>query len=173
LTGPRASFRAERYAIGAARDGRGLALAPLRAEIASAIAREIATFGPWTADHYAIDPEALAASLVQSGDGAVRYEILCGAETAGLLVVRSPWLSGPYLQLLAVLPRFQGCGIGARVLAWLEAEARGLAPNVWLCVSAFNTRAADFYRRHGFVEVARIDALLKPHIDELLMRKRL
>lgn len=173
MTGRPAPFPTERYDIGRARAGAAIELRPVRAEHAELLAREIATFGPWTRAHYDVDPAALAQSLLTTGDGAVRYEIVAAGQPAGAVVVRSPWLSGPYLQLLAVLPRFQGAGIGARVLDWLEAETRDHYPNIWLCVSAFNTRAIAFYRAHGYVETARIDALLKPHIDELLMRKKL
>lgn len=173
LDADRPRFRNERYDLSALDDGTSLALVPLCATRADALARELVTFGPWRPEHYAVDPERFARGLIVSGDGAVRYAILRGDATAGVIVIRSPWLAGPYLQLLAVLPEHQGQGIGHRVLAWMEAEARGPFGNLWLCVSAFNVRAAAFYRCHGFASVATLDALIKPEIDEILMRKRL
>ena len=80
----------------------------------------------------------------------------------------------PYLQLLAVLPEFQGRNLGLRLLQWMEFEARGAeARQLWLCVSTFNTRAQAFYQRFGFEAVAVLDKLASDASDELLMRKRL
>jgi diamine N-acetyltransferase len=82
-------------------------------------------------------------------------------------------LAGPYLQMLAIQPSHQKHGIGARILAWLEAEARPEFRNVWLCVSGFNVDAQRFYAAHGYTEVATLDGLMREGDDELLMRKRL
>ena len=101
------------------------------------------------------------------------YQIECGADLAGAVVIFNPWLAGPYLQLSAVLPAHQKRGIGAQVLTWLEAEARGHFRNLWLCVSGFNTDAQRLYRQHGFEHVATLDGLVRDGDDELLMRKRL
>jgi diamine N-acetyltransferase len=56
-----------------------------------------------------------------------------------------------YVSSLYVLPRFQGRGIGARLLEHAEREAheRG-ADALWLGVMVKNTRALDWYRRIGF-----------------------
>ena len=43
---------------------------------------------------------------------------------AGVVAIRSPWLRGPYLELLCVLPDFQRQRIGADVLQWMEQEVR-------------------------------------------------
>ena len=39
---------------------------------------------------------------------------------AGAVSIRFPWLKGPYLELLALLPPFQRQGIGAGILTWFE-----------------------------------------------------
>ena len=75
--------------------------------------------------------------------------------------------------MFAVLPAHQKRGIGARVLAWYESEARGHFRNLWLCVSGFNPDAQRLYRQHGFEHVATLDGLVRDGDDELLMRKRL
>ncbi len=103
----------------------------------------------------------------------MRYQIECGGDLAGAVIIFNPWLAGPYLQMLAILPAHQKRGIGARVLAWLESEARGHFRNLWLCVSGFNTDAQRFYRLHGFEQVTTLEGLLRDEDDELLMRKRL
>ncbi len=67
--------------------------------------------------------EAMTRFLAASGDGASRYVIEVDGVEAGAVSVRFPWLKGPYLELLAVLPPFQRRGIGAGILAWFEQEA--------------------------------------------------
>jgi ribosomal protein S18 acetylase RimI-like enzyme len=163
-------FRGERYEIGTARDGRALVLEPMTPAAADQLGAAIAQVGPWA--YYAIPAATLAENLKLPGVAA-SYRIECGGETAGAVAVRPMWLMGPYLQMLAVLPPFQGQGIGTRVVAWFEAEARSEARNAWVCVSAFNSGAQRLYRAHGFEPIATLDGLMREGDDELLMRKRL
>ena len=148
-------FRGERYEIGTARDGRAVALEPMTPVTADQLGAAIARVGPWA--HYAIPPATLAensscrASPWPATDR-VRWR------TAGAVAVRPMWLMGPYLQMLAVLPPFQGQGIGTSVVAWFEAEARIKARNAWLCVSAFNPGAQRLYLAHGFEPIATLDS---------------
>jgi ribosomal protein S18 acetylase RimI-like enzyme len=59
-----------------------------------------------------------------------------------------------YLASLYVRPRFQGTGIGNRLLLFAEAEARERgAETLWLGVMVKNTRALEWYRRKGFAFV--------------------
>ncbi|HEU4378995.1 MAG TPA: N-acetyltransferase [Hyphomicrobiaceae bacterium] len=164
-------YRAERYDIGAARDGRPLALQPITAAMADRLGEAIAQIGPWA--HYAIADTALAEAFKSTGTITASYQIECAGESAGAVVIRPQWLVGAYLQMLAVLPAFQGQGIGTRVVAWFEAEARLKGRSAWLCVSAFNPGAQRLYRTHGFELVARLADLVRDGDDELLMRKRL
>lgn len=123
---------------------------------------------------YRVSPQTLAGYYAAIEPGAPRFKIKLDKETAGILGLRLAWLRGPYLQYLAVVPRFQGRRIGTRLLAWFEHEARARSErNIWICASAFNEGAARLYQRHGFEIVAALDGLVAdPHI-ELLMRKRL
>ncbi len=171
MSEPRQPYRAERYEIGAARDGRRVALAPMTAEAADVLGDATAAIGPWA--HYGLNGRTLAEGFKSSSPVAVRYQIECGGELAGAVIIRPLWLAGPYLQMLAVLPPFQGQGIGAKFLAWYEAEGRGHTRNLWLCVSGFNLDAQRFYRAHGYECAATLDGLMREGDDELLMRKRL
>lgn len=162
-------YRPERHEIGTARDSRRLALVPMTDAVADSLGAQIATFGPWA--HYGFDGRQMAESL--KGRAVVTYHIDCGGEVAGAVVISPLWLVGPYLRMLAILPRFQSAGIGARVLAWFEAEAPATVRSLWLCVSGFNVDAQRFYEAHGFRRVAVIDDMVRDGDDELLMRKRL
>ncbi len=103
-----------------------------------------------------------------------RFEVLADDALAGIVTIQDPFLHGPYLQLLAILPEFQGQSLGLRLLQWMESEARRAeARQLWLCVSTFNTRARAFYERFGFEAVAVLDKLSTEASDELFMRKRL
>ena len=103
-----------------------------------------------------------------------KFEVLAEGELAGVIVIQDPFLHGPYLKLIAVLPEFQGRRFGQALLDWIEREARREeARQLWLCVSSFNTRAHAFYERRGFEAVALLDKLASDASDELFMRKRL
>jgi GNAT superfamily N-acetyltransferase len=116
--------------------------------------------------------EVMTRYLASDDDGVRRYVIDVGGVTAGAAAVRYPWLKGPYLELLALLPERQGQGIGAAVLSWLEDETRrNGARNLWACASRFNARALQFYRRHGFAETAVLPGLVAEGFDEILLRK--
>jgi diamine N-acetyltransferase len=164
-------FRIERYQLPPLRDGRPLALARFTAETADILGPATAAIGPWA--HYGFDGQKLAAGFKSFGDSMNRLQVECDGKLAGAIIVVCPWLAGPYLQMLAVLPAHQNLGIGARILAWFEAEARGHFRNLWLCVSGFNLDAQRFYQRQGYQHVATLDGLMRDGDAELLMRKRL
>ena len=165
-------FTPETHDVGATSDGRILALSPMTSAAAADLAPQIAGIGPWA--HYNFDAEDLQASLLISGDGAIRYQLTCDAKPAGVVIVRSPWLAGPYLQILAVLPHLQGGGAGTAILHWYEQTAlTARMRNVWLCVSGFNSDAQRFYQRYGYTLIGHIPDLMRSGDDELLMRKNL
>jgi len=62
-----------------------------------------------------------------------------------------------HLLLLAVDPRLRRRGLGAALVAWLEASARaaGVGP-VYLEARATNAAARAFYRRLGYGEIQRL-----------------
>ena len=64
-------------------------------------------------------------------------------------------LEDAHLNLLAVHPTHRRCGIGRRLLAWLEKSARvaGIA-TIALEVRAYNNGARCFYRTLGFQDIA-------------------
>lgn len=165
-------FTPESHVAGGDRQGRPVVLAPMTEVAADTLAPAIVAVGPWA--HYGFLAAAMRTSLLATGDGAIRYEIRCGGDCAGAAAIRSPWLAGPYLQLLAILPEFRGCGVGKVVLDWYEATARSVGTrNLWLCVSGFNRDAQRLYRREGYHPATILPDLMRSGDDELLMRKLL
>lgn len=164
-------YHAPYYDLGISAAGARLTLERLRPGEADALGTAFAAIDPWAA--YRIAPSGLAAFFSAEEHDCSRRAIRVGGELAGIVVVRSPWLHGPYLQFLGLVPGRSGHGTGAAVLDWLAAEAPNGVRNLWLCVSAINTRARAFYARHGYELVAEIDALAADHMDEILMRRRL
>lgn len=127
---------------------------------------------PWST--LGVSEDSLTSYLAGEDDGAQRYAIAMNGATAGVVCIRFPWLKGPYIELLAVLPGYQGQGIGTAVLSFIETEAmRAGSRNVWVCASQFNSAARRFYERGGFAEVGTLPDLVTDGFAELLLRKRL
>ncbi len=161
-----------RHELGVLRDGAALVLEPMTVEAAQVLGPSVAGIDPWK--RYGFEGAALARGFETTGDGAVRFQVLVDDTLAGIVIVRSPWLTGPYLQMVALLPGFSGRGAGANVLGWFEAMARaGHARNIWLCVAGFNVDAQRLYRRQGFELVGMLPDLLKDGVEEMLMRKKI
>ena len=157
--------------IGRTRDGTAVALGAMTAAAADVLGPGLAAIDPWARVGYS--PEKFTKFFATVGDGAMRYQIAADARLAGVIVVRNPWLAGPYLHVLGLLPGFNGRGIGDVALTWFETEARRAQyRNIWLCVSSFNTGAQRFYQAHGFQQAAVLDQLAFNASDEILMRKR-
>ncbi len=148
----------------------GARLVPLEAAAIVPLTEAIVAMPPWSVMNYSAG--ALAKFLASTDGGVSRYLVKVGEEPAGAVSVRFPWLKGPYLELLALLPSFQGRGIGSAILGWFEQEGVRLgARNLWVCASSFNAKAMRFYRRHGFREAAILGGLVAEGYDEILLRK--
>lgn len=160
------AFELKAYDLGIA------SLEPLSHDSAEILSHALAAMPPWSIIGWPAD--RLFQSLTRKVASIRRFQLLADAELAGIIVIHEPWLHGPYLQLLAVLPSHQKRSLGLQVLRWMEGEARRTqARQLWLCVSTFNTQARVFYERFGFEAVSVIDRLASDASDELLMRKRL
>ena len=135
------------------------------------LAAGLVTMDPWRTLEYRAD--ALAAYLSRPDATFRRFTVRVADRPAGLLALRYPWLRGVYLELLALLPPYQGLGLGREILAFMARQARPHTKNLWVAVSDFNRRARLFYQNQGFREVARLENLIKEGMEELLLRKKL
>lgn len=94
-----------------------------------------------------------------------------GTLTVGFALSAPAMLLGEYLKILVVEDGYRSQGVGRQLMEALEERAFRDWPNVYLCVSDFNHDARQFYRRLGYDEVGRLNDLLLPGRDEVLMRK--
>ena len=123
---------------------------------------------PWITLGYG---EAEAESIVRSSATDNLIVARAGDRVVGFALSASGVLLGEYLRLLAVEPDRRTAGIGRQLMEELERRAFARWPNVYLCVSDFNTGARAFYRRIGYEEVGALPDLLTPGSAEILMRK--
>jgi GNAT superfamily N-acetyltransferase len=134
------------------------------------LAEALAAMDPWRTLGFSAD--ALHRYLGREDAALHRFIIERDGAVGGLLAVRLPWLRGPYIELLAVLPSAQGGGVGRSIMDWTRAQAALAGANLWACVSAFNEPARRFYAASGFVEVGQLDDLVAPGEAEILLRLR-
>jgi len=104
------------------------------------------------------------------GDSSLdRYAIEQDGALAGILCLRRPWLRGPLIETLALLPAAQRRGIGSQVIVRCQSECGN---NLWATVSVFHESARRFYRRHGFAELCDLPGLVGANESEILLRWR-
>ena len=169
------AFRADRYQLPVLAAGQPqVELSPVGHDEAADLAARMAAMPPWST--YGVNPALLEGLFRGAAGGAVALALRVpdAAAPIGVAVIRWPWLIGPYMQFLGLDPRVHGQGLGTRVLAWMEAEARlASARNLWICAAGFNNGAQRLYSRFGFETVAALDDLIQDGVPEILMRKQL
>ncbi len=142
-------------------------LIPFAAPMGMVVAQHLVSLNPWLTLGYR--PETLAQYLERPDLSLHKFLIVASDQNIGVMCYRYPWLHGPFLELLAVYPQFQGLGIGREVLAWLEHHEN--CANLWTTVSAFNTSALNFYLKSGFSEIGSLKNLVRDGFDEIFLRK--
>ncbi|NJM55239.1 MAG: GNAT family N-acetyltransferase [Verrucomicrobiae bacterium] len=148
-------------------------LALVTSSEAVALGPLVASMEPWR-DYPGISAATLTAFLADVEPGAPRFAIRHNGGLAGTVTIRTNWFRGPYIHLLALMPAWQGLGIGADLMAFIDEEARRSDQrNLWVAATETNTGAIRFYERHGFVRTATIDGLVADGKTEVLLRKRL
>jgi ribosomal protein S18 acetylase RimI-like enzyme len=88
-------------------------------------------------------------------------------------LVRGTFGRSGYIWAIGVAADAQSRGVGARLMDAAEAEIFRTGPNVFLLVTASNTRARRFYERRGYRRVGELDAYVRPGLTEILYRKTL
>lgn len=94
-----------------------------------------------------------------------------GEQIVGVMIFDLTGMLNGYIQILAVHPDWRGRGVGAQMITWAEERIFRQSPNVFLCVSSFNTRAQKFYQRLGYRRVGELPDFLTAGHAEILLRK--
>ena len=100
------------------------------------------------------------------------YVAAHGDEVVGLVIVvmNVPLVRG-YINALAVKREHRNRGIGGKLLKFAEDRIFRDWPNVFLCVTTFNTDAQRFYERMGYQRIGVIEDFIIQGAGEILMRK--
>lgn len=139
---------------------------------ASFLAGELVKIDPWKT--LKSTPEEFDEGFQSQSSFTNTYAVIMNDKPVGIISVRYPWLLGPYLGFLGIIPKAQGRGLGKVLMNWLEETAREhSARNIFICVSDFNQDAQAFYRSCGYDKVANLEGLIVDEYSELLLRKRL
>jgi [ribosomal protein S18]-alanine N-acetyltransferase len=89
----------------------------------------------------------------------------------GFLLLDMRGLLRGYIQTLCVSSEARGQGSGTLLLAAVEERIHRDSPNVFMCVSSFNTGARRLYERLGYEVVGTLTDYVVAGHDELLLRK--
>lgn len=147
-----------------------LSFAPLQTPAqAQTCARLMAESEPWLTLRRDYD------SLLKAVQNPARevYLALETEEIAGLVILNMQGAFTGYIQSLCVAPAWRGKRVGAALMDFAEKRVFRQTPNVFLCVSSFNTGAQAFYLRLGYEKVGTLTNYLVQGYDEILMRKSL
>ncbi len=96
---------------------------------------------------------------------------LRSGELKGLVLITMYGTLRGYIQALCVSPGCRGEGVGKALLLYAEKRIFRESPNVFLCVSSFNSGAIRFYRRLGYKRAGLLKDFVISGSDEILMRK--
>ena len=129
-----------------------------------------AAIDPWRTMRY--EPAVLGAYLERPESSLHRYAILWDGRAAGVIALRYPWLRGPFIEMLAVLPPHQGRGLAHAALNWAAQRTASVTSNLWASVAEFHKTGREFWAHQGFEEVASLPGLIGDGA-EVLLRKRL
>ena len=113
--------------------------------------------------------ETLAGYLTRPDPSLHRYAVDMDGRFCGVVALRKPWLRGPLIEMLALLPAAQGKGLGSLILDRCKAEA---GKNLWATVSDFHEPARRFYAKAGFEEVGTLPGIVAEDRTEILLRWR-
>jgi ribosomal-protein-alanine N-acetyltransferase len=150
-------------------DASRLVVRPIAGDDEVRVCAEImATSDPWVTLGRTID-QSLA--ILRDRDAQEVYVAVHHGAVIGflILVVKGPF-SG-YIRTVAVHRDWRSLGLGRKLVRFAEERIFRESPNVFLCVSSFNTRARALYERLGYEAVGELrDYIVRGH-SEWLMRK--
>lgn len=99
------------------------------------------------------------------------YVAAKGDTVIGFVVLNMQGALVGYLQTICIAPQYRSKGIGRLLIAYAEARVFRDSPNIFLCVTDFNTGAQRFYKSLGYEMVGLLKDYVIAGYDEFLMRK--
>ncbi len=105
------------------------------------------------------------------GDYREVYLIKNEQEILGFMILQVKGSFKGYIQTLFIAEKHRGKKLGTLLLAFAEKQVLAYSPNIFICVSAFNTNAIRLYTRYGFEQVGILKNFVAAGYDELLLRK--
>ncbi|MEI6140388.1 MAG: GNAT family N-acetyltransferase [Mariniphaga sp.] len=92
-------------------------------------------------------------------------------DIAGFVVLQIGGTFKGYIQTVCVGEEYRGKGIGKKLLQFCEERILKISPNLFICVSSFNTGAIHLYEEFGFKRVGELKDFVKQGFTEILLRK--
>lgn len=146
----------------------GVEIRPLgSAEEARLCARMMAASEPWITLKRGYE-ESLAILEDRSREVCVALE---QGQLLGFLILNMSGAFAGYIQTVCVSPEARGRGVGTRLMEFAEERIFRDSPNVFLCVSSFNSRARALYERRGYERIGELKGYIVPEYSELIYRK--
>jgi ribosomal-protein-alanine N-acetyltransferase len=99
------------------------------------------------------------------------YLIRINTEIAGFVILQMEETFKGYIQTICINEDFRGKGLGKKLLTFCEDCILQISPNVFICVSSFNTRALELYTGFGFKIIGELPHFIKEGFTEILLWK--
>jgi ribosomal protein S18 acetylase RimI-like enzyme len=90
---------------------------------------------------------------------------------AGFVILQTTGTFSGYIQTICDGEAYRGMGLGKMLLRHCDKRVLQFSPNLFICVSSFNTGAIKLYYKFGFKLVGELDNFVKQGFTELLLRK--
>ena len=105
------------------------------------------------------------------GIGKEVYILKKEEEILGFVILQIAGTFRGYIQTLCINENYRGQGLGKKLLTFCEERIRQISPNIFICVSSFNTGALKLYQAMGFTLVGELENFVRNGFTELLLRK--
>jgi len=105
------------------------------------------------------------------GEGKEIYVLEYKGEVAGFVIIQVLGSFKGYIQTLCISEKYRGRGWGHGLLQFCQERIRKISPNIFICVSSFNTKAIRLYLEFGFEQVGELRDFVRSGFTELLLRK--
>ena len=90
---------------------------------------------------------------------------------AGFVIMQTQGTFKGYIQTICIDKDYRGQGYGKKLLLHCESRILSYSPNIFICVSSFNSGAIKLYEEIGYKRVGELENFLKTGYSELLFRK--